>query len=69
MPMPNMIKVCAQCGQAGQNADKIPCYTSEVNYVRMVLHSALLLLLMMMMMTGLHQVAAWRGSIVMNARF
>ena len=41
MPMTNLINVCAQCGQTGRNADKIPCHTSEVNYVRMVLHSAL----------------------------
>ena len=37
------IKVCAQCGQNGRNADKIPRHTSKVNYVRMVLHSALAL--------------------------
>ena len=41
MPMKNRIKVCAQCGQTGRNADKIPHHTSEVNYVRMVLHCAL----------------------------
>ena len=41
MPMTNLINVCAQCGQTGRNADKIPCHTSEVNYVRMVLHCAL----------------------------
>ena len=28
-------------GQTGRNADKIPCHTSEVNYVCMVLHCAL----------------------------
>ena len=41
MPMTNLINVCAQCGQTGQNADKISLHTSEVNYVRMVLHCAL----------------------------
>ena len=41
MPMTNLINVCAQWGQTGRNADKIPHHTSEVNYVRMVLHSAL----------------------------
>ena len=41
MPMTNLINVCAQCGQTGGNAEKIPRHTSEVNYVRMVLHSAL----------------------------
>ena len=41
MPMTNLINVCAQCRQTGQNADKIPCHTSEVNYVCMVLHCAL----------------------------
>ena len=35
------LKVCAQCGQTGRNADKIPRHTSEVNYVRMVLHCAM----------------------------
>ena len=40
MPMTNLTKVCAQCGQTGRNADKIPLHTSEVNYVRMVLHCA-----------------------------
>ena len=39
--MPIMINVCAQCGQTGRNADKIPHHTSKVNYVRMVLHCAL----------------------------
>ena len=42
MPMTNLINVCAQCGQTGQNADKIPHHTSKVNYVRMVLHCAML---------------------------
>ena len=42
MPMLNLINVCAQCGQTGRNADKIPRHTSKVNYVCMVLHSALL---------------------------
>ena len=32
--------VWAQCGQTGQNADKIPRHTSKVNYVRVVLHCA-----------------------------
>ena len=41
MPMTNLIKVCAQCGQTGRNADKIAHHTSEFNYVRMVLHCAL----------------------------
>ena len=40
--MTNPNKVCAQCGQTGRNADKIPRHTSKVNYVRMVLHCALL---------------------------
>ena len=40
--MTNLINVCAQCGQTGQNANKIPRHTSKVNYVCMVLHSALL---------------------------
>ena len=35
------LKVCAQCGQTGRNADKIPRHTSKVNYVRMGLHCAL----------------------------
>ena len=43
MRMTNLINVCAQCRQTGQNRDKIPRHTSEVNYVRMVLHCALLL--------------------------
>ena len=30
-----------QCGQIGRNANKIPRHTSEVNYVRMVLHCAM----------------------------
>ena len=38
----NLINVCAQCGQTGRNTDKIPRHTSEVNYVSMVLHCALL---------------------------
>ena len=41
MPMTNLINVCAQCGQTGRNADKIPHHTSEVNYVRIVLHCAI----------------------------
>ena len=40
MPMTNLINICAQCGQTGRNADKIPHHTSKVNYVRMVLHCA-----------------------------
>ena len=36
----NLINVCAQCGQTGRNADKIPHHTSKLNYVRMVLHCA-----------------------------
>ena len=40
MPMTNLIKACAQSGQTGRNADKIPRHTSEVNYARMVLHCA-----------------------------
>ena len=39
--MTNLIYVCAQCGQTGRNADKIPRHASEVNYVSMVLHCAL----------------------------
>ena len=35
------LKVCAQCGQTGRNADKIPRHTSKVNYVRIGLHCAL----------------------------
>ena len=31
--MTHLINVCAQCGQTGRNKDKIPCYTSKVNYV------------------------------------
>ena len=30
----NGVEFCAQCGQTGRNANKIPCHTSEVNYVR-----------------------------------
>ena len=41
MPMTNLINVCAQCGQTGRNADKIPRHTSEVHYVCMVLPCAL----------------------------
>ena len=36
MLMTNLINACAQCGQTGRNAVKIPPHTSEVNYVRTV---------------------------------
>ena len=38
----NLINVCAQYEQTGRNADKIPHHTCKVNYVRMVLHCAML---------------------------
>ena len=41
MPMLNLINVCAQCGQTGRNAGKIPHHTGKVNHVRIVLHCAL----------------------------